>query len=71
MYIKMLDGRFAGQVRDIENGTALELLACGRAAKAFTETPKAPVAEVAASSSTAIAAPALHTHAARKGRAAR
>jgi hypothetical protein len=37
MYIKMLDGRYAGEVRDIENGTALALLENGRATKAFTE----------------------------------
>lgn len=43
MYIKMLDGRYAGEVRDIENGTALTLIASGRAAKAFAST------EVAAS----------------------
>lgn len=38
MYIKVLDGRHAGKVRDIDNGTALELLAIGRATKAFGET---------------------------------
>jgi len=37
MFIKVLDGRFAGQVRDIENGAALALLKEGRAEKAFTE----------------------------------
>jgi hypothetical protein len=37
MYVKMLDGRNAGEVRDIDNATALALLKNGRAAKAFAD----------------------------------
>lgn len=41
MYIKVLDGRYAGQVRDIENGTALDLIKMGRATKAFVHADSA------------------------------
>lgn len=37
MLIKMLDGPSAGKVRDIDNGTALELLKQSRATRAFGE----------------------------------
>jgi hypothetical protein len=43
MFVKILDGRFAGQERDIENGSALELVRQGRAAHIFENpAPEAP-----------------------------
>ena len=51
MYIKLRDGRHAGEVRDIDNAAAHALLADGRATKAFQQVerpaprPRASTAE--------------------------
>jgi hypothetical protein len=37
MYVEILDGRYAGQTRDIEPGAALDLISLGRAKRAFGE----------------------------------
>lgn len=44
MYVEILDGQYAGQMRDIEPGTALSLIALGRAKRAFGEPTPAVVA---------------------------
>ena len=35
MHVELLDGRTAGNIRDIDNGTAIELIRLGRARRAF------------------------------------
>jgi hypothetical protein len=37
MYVKLLAGRYAGEVRDLSNEAAMGLLANGRAGRAFVE----------------------------------
>jgi hypothetical protein len=39
MYIEHLDGRFAGQMRDIETSAALELIKVGRARRPNFDAP--------------------------------
>jgi hypothetical protein len=44
MYVELLDGRNEGKIRDLDNGTALDLIKLGRAKRAFGEpTDAAPV----------------------------
>jgi len=44
MYVELLDGRNVGKIRDLDNGTALDLIKLGRAKRAFGEpTDAAPV----------------------------
>jgi hypothetical protein len=69
MLVKMLDGRYAGEVRDIENGTALELLRLGRVAHAFNDaiaTPSHPVASGGDASAVEPAKAVRHGKKARK-----
>lgn len=40
MYIKLVYGRNAGEVRDISNDVALMLIQQGRATRAFTDDPQ-------------------------------
>ncbi len=55
MYVQVLDGRFAGQMRDIEPGAALELIKAGRAKKmSFDAPPPAPEAPVIVAESAVI-----------------
>lgn len=43
MYVKLLDGRFAGETRDLAPGAARDLIAVGRAERAFQDpAPEAP-----------------------------
>ncbi|MGC1784456.1 MAG: hypothetical protein WA708_18170 [Acidobacteriaceae bacterium] len=44
MYIKILQGRDAGKVRDIANEAAMGLLKDGRAERAFQEPPRVKTA---------------------------
>lgn len=51
MYVKMIDGRFAGEVKDLRSDVALEFLRQGRAVRAFADAPPraietAPVAPI-------------------------
>jgi hypothetical protein len=44
MYVKLLDGRFAGEVRDLAPGAARDLIELGRAERAFQDpAPEAPI----------------------------
>lgn len=43
MYVKLLDGRFAGETRELAPGAARDLIALGRAEKAFQDpAPEVP-----------------------------
>jgi hypothetical protein len=42
MYVEILDGRYAGQMRDMEPGVALDLINLGRARAFQRPTPAAP-----------------------------
>jgi hypothetical protein len=43
MYVKLLDGRYAGETRDLAPGAARDLIELGRAEKAFQDpAPEAP-----------------------------
>jgi hypothetical protein len=46
MYIRLLYGRDKGEIRDIEPGSAIELMKQGRAENPYIDKP-APVAELA------------------------
>ena len=50
MYVKMLDGRFAGEVKDLRDDVALEFIRQKRAERAFQDSP-ATVRAVAAAAS--------------------
>jgi hypothetical protein len=41
MLIKQLQGRYAGEIQDISNDVALDLIRLGRAARPFTEENRA------------------------------
>lgn len=68
MLVKMLEGRYAGEVRDIENGTALELLRLGRVAHAFNDENVTPSHPVASTAITPAAEPAKAMKPGKKGR---
>lgn len=60
MYVEILDGQYAGQMRDIEPGTALSLIALGRAKRAFGEPTPAVVATAATPTEPKANVPAKH-----------
>jgi hypothetical protein len=39
MYVRMLDGQHAGEIRDLRNDVALEFLLQGRVGRAFDDVP--------------------------------
>lgn len=47
MYVKMLDGRFAGEIKDLRPDVALEWIRQGKAARAFDEIPAPILAQAA------------------------
>lgn len=52
MYVRMLDGPFAGELRNLRSDVALEFIRDKRAARAFEDTaPAAPAIAAAASDS--------------------
>lgn len=59
MHVKMLDGKFKGEIRDLRNDVAMELMAAGRAARPYDDVPTRAAAAVAQAPKAAVnAAPA-------------
>jgi len=65
MYVQLLDGRYAGQTRDIEDGAARGLIQAGRAKNPFAEPTRAepPLALIPEAPKVAVEVPQPVVHA--------
>jgi hypothetical protein len=76
MYVEIIDGRYAGQMRDIENGVAMDLIRLGRAKHASFDAPAPEAPIVVAEEPSAhietidehVQRPRLHIEAGRKNK---